>query len=153
MTKKLSPDGKRSPSKTVAMPFPGSGKSFTPPISNSDDEIVQLNNYKYVPYVQQFCYLRCILTRNLQDNKEIKYCLKKATGAFQSLQKGAFTNRKPTRLTRTTCLPVYVLPPLLYGCETWSMTQTTIEVFYNDCLRTILGLSRFSAHYLLGLRN
>jgi hypothetical protein len=140
------------------MHFPGSGKSSTPPRSNNDDddEIVQLNDCKYVPYVQQFCYLGCILTRDLQDDEEINYRLRKATGAFQSLRKGVFTNRKLTRLTRTTCLPVYVLPHLLYGCETWSMTQTTIskiEVFYNDCLRTILGLSRFSAHYLLGLRN
>jgi hypothetical protein len=67
----VSPDGTRSSSKTVAMHFPGSGKSSTPPRSNNDDKIVQLNDCKYVPYVQQFCYLGCIITCDLQDNEEI----------------------------------------------------------------------------------
>jgi hypothetical protein len=67
----VSPDGTRSSSKTVAMHFPGSGKSSTPPRSNNDDKIVQLNDCKYVPYLQQFCYLGCIITCDLQDNEEI----------------------------------------------------------------------------------
>jgi hypothetical protein len=87
-------------------------ESLLSPTTTGNDKRIQLNNNKYVLYIQQFCYPECILTRDLQDDEEIN--LKRRTVLF-----GAF-KRESSQIENSQGSHV-LIAYLFTSCHTCSM--------------------------------
>jgi hypothetical protein len=87
-----------------------------------------MENGKFIPCVnipfervEQFKYLGTALTDRNSIHEEIKSRLKSGNACYHSVQNllssGLLSKNTKIRVYRTVVLPV-----LLYGCETWSLT-------------------------------
>ncbi|PFX25769.1 hypothetical protein AWC38_SpisGene9604 [Stylophora pistillata] len=101
-------------------------------------------NYIYLKRdeVDQFVYLRAEVCREGGGMKDLKNRLSKARGAFNKLKK-IWISKNILRKTKVRLYKTLVVPVLLYGSETWKMTNgddKAVNVFHNRCLRRILRI-------------
>jgi len=94
--------------------------------------------------VEEFKYLGTTLTNQNSIAEEIKSRLKSGNACYHSLQNLLFSmllsKNLMIKLHRTIILPV-----VLYGCETWSLTlqeERKLRMFENMVLRRIFGPRR-----------
>ena len=96
--------------------------------------------------VDSFVYLGAVITRDAEVTEEVNCRISKASRAFGSLRKPVFQNSKLSLATKKTVYRAVVMSVLLYGAETWTLKAAhnhRLNVFHNQCVRTILGVSRF----------
>ena len=93
--------------------------------------------------VEEFKYLGTTSTNQNSIPEEIKSILRSGNACYHSVQ-----NLLSSRLlSKTLKIKIYrttILPVVLYGCETWSLTlreERKLRVFENMVLRRIFGLS------------
>jgi hypothetical protein len=97
--------------------------------------------------VEEFKYLGTALTIRNSIHEEIKSRLKSGNACYHSVQNVLSC----TLLSKNTKIRVYrtiILPVVLYGCETWSLTlreEQILRVFNNRVLRRIFGPKRDEA--------
>ena len=91
---------------------------------------------------EEFKYLRTMLTDQNYIQEEIKSRLKLGNACYHSVQNllssSLLSKKLKIKIYRTIVLPV-----VLYGCETWSLTlreERRLKVFENRVLRRIFGL-------------
>ena len=94
--------------------------------------------------VEEFKYLGTTLTNQNFIQEEIKSRLKSGNGCYYSVQ-----NLLSSRLvSKNLKLKIYrniIMPVVLYGCETWSLTlkeERRLRVFENRVLRRAFGPKR-----------
>ena len=94
--------------------------------------------------VEEFKYLGTTLTNKNSIQKEIKSRLKSGNACYHSVQ----NLLSSSLLSKNLNIKIYriiILPVLLYGCETWSLTlreEHRLRVFENRVLRRIFGSRR-----------
>ena len=90
--------------------------------------------------VDSFCYLGSKITDDGGADADAQNRIGKARGSFEMLR----NIWNSTQISRNLKLRIFksnVLSVLLYGCETWKITESitsSIQVFVNKCLRRIL---------------
>src|SRR5215469_17262577 len=91
--------------------------------------------------VEEFKYLGTTLTNQNSIQEEIKSILKLGNACYYSVQNllssSLFSKNLKIKIYRTIILPVVV-----YGCETWSLTlrdESRLRVFENRVLRRVFG--------------
>jgi len=94
--------------------------------------------------VDEFKYLETTLTNQNSIQEEIKSSLKLGNACYHSVQNflssSLLSKNLKIKIYRTVILPV-----VLYGCETWSLTlreERRLRVFENRVLRRIFGPKR-----------
>ena len=94
--------------------------------------------------VEEFKYLETTLTNKNSIQEEIKSRLKLGKACYYSVQKilssSLLSKKLKIKIYRTIILPV-----VLYGCETWSLTlrdERRLRVFENRVLRRVFGPKR-----------
>jgi len=91
--------------------------------------------------VEEFKYLGTILTNQNSIPEEIKSRLKSGNACYHSVQNLLFSRL----LSENLKIKIYrtiMLPVVLYGCETWSLTlreERKLREFENMVLRRIFG--------------
>ena len=92
--------------------------------------------------VEQFKHLGKTITNQNSNHEEIKSRLKSGNACYHSVQ-----NLLPSSLLsknlKITIYRTIILPVVVYGCETWSLTlkeERSLRVFENRVLREYLGL-------------
>jgi hypothetical protein len=100
--------------------------------------------YSSIERVEEFKYLGTILTDKNSIQEEIKSRLKLGNACCHSVQ-----NLLSFRLlSKNLTIKIYrsiILPMVLYGCETWSLTlreEHRLRVFENRVLRRVFGPKR-----------
>ena len=91
--------------------------------------------------VQVFRYLGSVFTAGNSLDAEISNRIQSAAGAFNKLQKIGFWKSTISLRLKTRIFKTCVLSRLLYGCETWALTQNLLhrlETFVLSCLQNIL---------------
>jgi len=94
--------------------------------------------------VEEFKYLGTTLTSKSSIHEEIRSRLKVGNACYYSVQNllssSLLSKKLKIKIHRTIILPV-----VLYGCETWSLTlreERRLRVFENRVLRRVLGPKR-----------
>ena len=94
--------------------------------------------------VEEFKYLGTTLTNKNSIQEEIKSRLKVGNVCYYSVQNllssSLLSKKLKIKIYRTIILPV-----VLYGCETWSLTlreERRLRVFENRLLRRVFGPKR-----------
>ena len=94
--------------------------------------------------VDEFKYLGTTLTNQNSIQEEIKSRLKSGNACYHSVQ----NLLSSSLLSKNLKIKIYrtiILPVVLYGCETWSLTlweERRLRVFENRVLRRIYELKR-----------
>jgi len=129
------------------MYFPGAGSTTN--VEETRD--IELTGDRFIPFVDEFCYLGSMISTDLTDDADIKYRIRLAKGAKARLEKRVLRSRSLSLNSKTRAVGSLILSILLYGAENWALTSTLyreLEVFYNDCLRSCLRTNRYKAHYM-----
>ena len=94
--------------------------------------------------VEEFKYLGTLLTNQNSIQDEIKSRLKSGNACYYSVQNllssSLLSKKLKIKIYRTMILPV-----VLYGCETWSLTlreERRLRVFGNSVLRRVFVFKR-----------
>jgi hypothetical protein len=91
--------------------------------------------------VAKFRYLGTTLTDQNHMHEEIKSRLNSGNACYHSIQ-SLLSSRLLSRNLKVKIYKTIVLPVVLYGCETWSLTLREghrLEMFENRVLRRIFG--------------
>jgi len=94
--------------------------------------------------MEEFKYLGTNLTNQNSIQKEIKGRLNSGNACYHSVQNLLSSSLLPKNL-KMQIYRTIILPVLLYGCETWSLTlkkEHRLRVFENRVLRRIFGPKR-----------
>jgi len=91
--------------------------------------------------VEEFKYLATTLTNQNSIQEEIKSRLKSGNACCHSVQ-NLFSSSLLSKNLKIRMYGIIILPVVLYGCETWSLTlreKRRLRVFENRVLRRIFG--------------
>ena len=94
--------------------------------------------------VEDFKYLGTTLTNQNSIAEEIKGRLKSGNACYHSVQK-LLSSRLLSKNLKIKIYRTIILPVVLYGCETWSLTlreERKLRMFENRVLRRIFGPRR-----------
>jgi hypothetical protein len=97
--------------------------------------------------VEEFKYLGTTLTNRNSIHEEVKSRLKSGNACHHSVQ-NLLSSRLLSKNTKIRVYRTAVLPVVLCGCETWSLTlreEQRLRVFENMLLRRIFGPNRDEA--------
>jgi hypothetical protein len=92
--------------------------------------------------VEEFKYLGTTLTNKNAIQEEIKSRFKLGNACYYSVQNLLSSSLLSKKLKIKIYLPRIILPVVLYGCETWSLTlreERRLMVFENRVLRRVFG--------------
>ena len=109
-------------------------------IGNHDNTHVTISDIK-VDVVEEFEYLGRILSNDGDDSKAVGSRIGKAWGAFEK-KKYILTDKRLPVSRKVTVYEDYILPVVLYACETIVWTKknmSKMEVFQNHIMRWITG--------------
>ena len=98
-----------------------------------------------VEVTTNFVYLGSKISSDCSSDPEILRRLALARRTFGRLSRVWRSNKIRTS-TKVKILNTCVLPVLLYGCETWSLSSTLaqrLDAYHRTCLRHILGIRWF----------
>jgi len=94
--------------------------------------------------VEEFKYLGTTLTNQNSIAEEIKSRLRPGNACYHSVQ-NLLSSRLLSKNVKIKIYRNIILPVVLYGCETWSLTlreERKLRVFENRVLRRIFGPMR-----------
>uniref|UniRef100_A0A8D9ADY8 Craniofacial development protein 2 n=1 Tax=Cacopsylla melanoneura TaxID=428564 RepID=A0A8D9ADY8_9HEMI len=117
------------------------GKTKEMRINNTNNEDIVINN-QTIERVQQFQYLGSIVTETGGTDEDVLQRIKKAKAAFAQLRP-IWRSHQLRRHTKLKIFETNVKSVLLYGCQTWKVSQKItgqLQVFINRCLRNILNI-------------
>ena len=103
-----------------------------------------------VECVQSFVYLGCMITPDARVGSEVDRRIAKASSAFGALR-CIFDDRQLSIKTKRLLYSACVVTVLLYGSECWPILrrdEDRIDVFHHQCIRTVLGVSRWDQQLL-----
>jgi hypothetical protein len=94
--------------------------------------------------VEEFKYLGTTLTDQNSTQEEIKSRLKLGNACFHSVQ-NLLSSRLLSKNLKIKIYRTIILPVVLYGCKTWSLTlreESRLKVFEKRVLRRVFGPKR-----------
>ncbi len=105
-------------------------------------------------YVSVFKYLGGMVSTACDCDLEVRARVGKACGRFSQMQQ-LWGMKRMSVSTKMRCYNAYILPILLFGSETWVVTQQqldSLERVHSSCLRQILRVRLSDRHRLVDLR-
>ena len=110
--------------------------------SNASEQIMIMINNLGIEDVTSFTYLGSVINITGGTDEDVLARTGKARSTFNTLA-SVWRSREITTTTKIRIFNSNVKSVLLYGSETWRMTEKTVsklQTFINRCLRRILGI-------------
>ena len=107
---------------------------------------IDLGNGLFFPIVARFCYLGSILTRDCKDDEDVEARIEAAGNAFGSLRKAIFSKASVSLDAKKMVYLALILTILLYGAESWSLTEKVyrkLRCFHARCVRGMCRVTRW----------
>jgi len=96
-------------------------------------------------------YLGSLITSDGKDTADVEARIRQANGASGSLLKCVFKRKDVTKEAKVAVYNSLILSVLLYGCESWSLTQRLrdkLRSFHRRCVRSMCRISMWHVqHY------
>jgi hypothetical protein len=124
----------------------------SPPVFvHEGGEVVDLSDipvgeHHAVPCVGKFRYLGSMLANTCTDVLDVDARIAKAGAAFGALHKCLFASKEVSWHAKRTVYKVLILSILLYGCESWCLTQVMwrrLRTFHALCVRKMCRVTRY----------
>lgn len=134
-------NGVEKASKTEAVFFPSARDTELPDPLNTANISVDGG---FISFSQSFKYLGSIIASNLSDLEECEARISAASKAFGALRAQFFEARGVELRAKRGAYEGIVANILLYGSETWALTQemrTRIRSFHRRCVRIMCGIT------------
>jgi hypothetical protein len=112
--------------------------------SAGQNQDVKITANRLFENVSQFKYFGTTVTNQNVIQEEMKRRLNSGNACYHSVQNLLFS-RLLSKNVNITIYKTIILPVVLYGCETWSLTlkeEHRMRVFENRVLRRIFGPKR-----------
>ncbi|KAK3757375.1 hypothetical protein RRG08_058232 [Elysia crispata] len=110
-------------------------------IKTEDTQAITVGG-KPLEVVENFTYLGSVIDHSGGTAADVRSRVAKARAAFKTLDK-IWRDRTISTKTKIRLFNSNVKSALLYGCETWSLNQSSlkkVQTFVNGCLRRILRI-------------
>jgi hypothetical protein len=107
------------------------------------DDSVKIDNSS-IERVEEFKYLGTTLTDQNSIQEEIQSSLNLGNACYHSVQ-NLLSSRLLSKYLKIKIYRTIILPVVLYGCETWSLTlreERRLKVFENRVLKRVFGRKR-----------
>lgn len=137
--------GKKSKTEVLFVPAPKN--TYIDPSNYDDKDLsnIKLDNEAFFPVVTSFCYLGSTLSYDCSDREDVDRRIVKASSAFGSISSEVFAWRNVSFKAKKTIYEGLILPVLLYGSETWCLTEdlfNKLRTFHARCIRTMCRVNR-----------
>ena len=119
-------------------------KTKTMTVGKEENEVTITLRGNPLEAVESFSYLGSEVGKNAKVGGDVGTRLEKASRVFQKWRKEVFRSRSVSKRTKLHVFRVMVMPVLLYGAETWAVTQQELRklhAFQMKCLREIVGVT------------
>ena len=106
---------------------------------------IDLGNGTFMPVVDKFRYLGSMITRDCRDDIDVTSRIETAGNAFGALRKCIFSSPYTSFATKKLVYMALILSILLYGSETWSLTEKLfhqLRLFHHRCIRAMCRVNR-----------
>ena len=137
---------KKSKTEVLFVAAPPSAYADPSSFDNANLGVIPIGSGRFFPVVDQFCYLGSILTRDCTDDADVKARITKAAGAFGSVRKEVFSNTRVCFEGKRLIYEGLILAILLYGCESWCLTEKCFDklrLFHARCTRAMCRVTRW----------
>jgi hypothetical protein len=101
--------------KTEVVFQPSCRQTHTAPVIKAGDTVLKV--------VDKFCYLGSVLSTDASIDDDISARLAKASAAYGRLTKRLWNDHGIWLATKIAVYKAVVLPTLLYGCESWTLSS------------------------------
>ena len=111
-----------------------------------DLSTIELGGGTFMPVVDKFRYLGSWLTRHCRDDNDVVARIKAAGSAFGALRKCVFSSTSISFRTKKIVYITLILSILLYGCESWCLTEALfhkLRLFHHQCVRAMCRVNRY----------
>jgi hypothetical protein len=126
-------EGKREDSKTECMAIPPAGQ----PYDALDTSDISTSSNHFVSFAEIFRYLGTHIHYSMKSQVDINQRLRKAANAYGAIRK-VLCNRQIQAKVRGQIYLITVVAVLLYGCETWAITEDLmhrLRLYHRKCIR------------------
>ena len=124
------------PSKTEVLYVSGPNTEVDAP--NLDP--IRFGNGKFIPVTNSFCYLGSFLSGDTNDEFDVISRLNHGSNAFGALKSSIFANSRISPKVKAAVYESLILPIVLYGSETWCLTEKLFDLlrlFHSRCIRAM----------------
>ena len=136
---------KESKSEILFCPAPDSLYSDPMTHDGADVSDVLLPGGRFIKIVSEFKYLGSVISSSGDDAADVDSRIASAGRAFGALRGCVFSSTSISRKAKRAVYEVLVLSILLYGSESWSLTEKVLDrlrVFHARCVRAMSRVSR-----------
>ena len=112
---------------------------------NTDLSPVKLGGDEFIPIVFVFIYLGSILAHDCSDKLDVEHRIDKAGNAFGALRDRLFSSTMVTYAAKRLAYCALILSILLYGSESWCLTEALfrqLRNFHARCIRAMCRVTR-----------
>ena len=120
---------------------------YTNPETFDDQDLrrISLGGGTFMPVVDKFRYLGSWVTRDCRDDCDVIAQIAAAGSAFRALRKCVFSSTAISFRTKKLIYTALILSILLYGSESWCLTETLLHklrMFHHQCVRAMCRVNR-----------
>jgi hypothetical protein len=112
---------------------------------NANVHPVDLGDGEFIPIVFMFIYLGTVLAHDCSDKLDVENRIDKAGNAFGALRDCLFSSTRVTYAAKRLVYNLLILSILLYGSESWCLTETLyrqLRNFHARCVRAMCRVTR-----------
>ena len=106
---------------------------------------IDLGDGDYLPIVLQFLYLGSVISSDCTDTLDVRTRIEKAGNAFGALSENIFRSLIVSITAKSFVYQMIVLTILLYGSESWCLTEALMQelsCFHSRCMRAMCRVTR-----------